>query len=320
MVPEPASKGATDTSAAKLMLLDEVQRGLDPDLGKVIGAVAKTAQIVSKQLPFRVGTTSTVNPSGDKQMELDIFANEIFARALFDTGVVGEVASEEMEKPLTAPRRTDNMIAVAMDPLDGSSNITTNNPLGSIFGVWRGKLPQPGRKQIASLFVTYGPTLSVTMTTGKDVDQFIEVREGPCRDQFVLAYKSMKLPEKPQVYGVGGDRGKWVEGVEHFVRKLEERGMKLRYGGTFIGDYNQILKRGGFFSYPAMKGKPDGKLRILYETAPVSLITEKAGGASSDGYKSILDLEPHEFAQTSAFYVGNKELIEELGKELLINK
>ncbi|MGI0084315.1 MAG: class 1 fructose-bisphosphatase, partial [Nitrososphaerales archaeon] len=94
------------------------------------------------------------------------------------------------------------------------------------------------------------------------------------------------------------------------------RGLRLRYGGTFIGDYNQILRRGGIFSYPALKGKPEGKLRILYETAPVSLITEAAGGYSSNGKESILDIEPKSLTQTSAFYTGNSDLVKDLEAEI----
>ncbi len=165
---------------------------------------------------------------------------------------------------------------------------------------------------MASAFITYGPTLSLTFTTNGSVEQYVELREGENSGRFVLAYKSIRLPEKPEVYGFGGTRSDWIPQVERFVSSLEARGMHLRYGGTFIGDYNQILQRGGIFSYPAHKSKPQGKLRILYETAPISFLTELAGGSSSDGYRSILDIDPTKLSQTSAFYVGNKSLIEEL--------
>ncbi len=286
------------------------------DLGKVFLAIAKVAGIVSRQLSFRVGLTEHVNPFGERQAQLDVFANDLFSKTLLSTGVVGLIASEELEHPLRSDLESSNSISIAMDPLDGSSNITTNNPLGSIFGIWRGPLPQSGKEQIASAFVTYGPTLSITLTSGKGVDQYIEAREGENTGRFVLAYKSMKLPSKPEVYGFGGSRISWIPAIERFVSRLEERGLRLRYGGTFIGDYNQILQRGGIFSYPALKGKPEGKLRIMYETAPVSLITLAAGGYSSDGAQSILDVEPKSLTQTSAFYTGNSDLIKELESEI----
>ena len=283
----------------------------DSGLDKIFLSIAKTGQLVSRQLSFRVGMTETINPFGEKQAELDVFSNDSFAKSLLDTGVVGSVASEELERPMEKNLGSDSF-SVAMDPLDGSSNIITNNPLGSIFGVWRGPLPQSGRNLVASAFITYGPTLSITLTNGKSVDQYIEVREGKDAGRFALAYKSMKLPDDPEVYGFGGTRSDWVPQVEKFVSGLEARGMHLRYGGTFIGDYNQVIQRGGIFSYPAHKSKPKGKLRILYETAPVSYITQLAGGKSSDGTKSILDIQPTKLSETSPFYVGNASLIDEL--------
>lgn len=280
-------------------------------LDKIFLSIAKTGQLISRQLSFRVGMTGTMNPFGEKQAELDVFSNDAFAKSLMDTGVVGSVASEELERSLEN-EIGDDSFSVAMDPLDGSSNITTNNPLGSIFGVWRGPLPQSGRNLIASAFITYGPTLSITFTNGKSVDQYVEVREGKNAGRFALAYKSIKLPDAPEVYGFGGTRSDWIPQVEKFVNSLEARGMHLRYGGTFIGDYNQVIQRGGIFSYPEQKNKPKGKLRVLYETAPVSYITELAGGKSSDGTKSILDIQPTKLAETSPFYVGNASLIDEL--------
>ena len=308
----PVSSASSKSPA----LIEDGLADIEQDLRRVYLSIAKTCQVVSKQMPFRVGMTKSLNPFGEKQAELDVFSNEVFAKALLDTGVVGWVASEELEQPLEGFKQTSDTLSVAMDPLDGSSNITTNNPLGSIFGIWRGKLPQRGRDLVGSAFVTYGPTLTVTLAVDGKVDQYIELRDGENAGRFVLAYSDMKLPKKPEVYGFGGTRSDWIPQVERFVSSLEARGMRLRYGGTFIGDYNQVLQRGGIFSYPAHKSKPDGKLRLSYETAPISYITELAGGDSSNGYGSILDIESKTLTQTSAFYVGNRELIEELEREI----
>lgn len=289
---------------------------IERDLGRVYLSIAKTSQTVAKQMPFRVGMTKSLNPFGEKQAELDVFSNEIFAKSFLDTGVVGWVASEELEKPLEGYKQASDTISVAMDPLDGSSNIKTNNPLGSIFGIWRGKLPQKGRALVGAAFVTYGPTLTITLAADGKVDQYIELRDGDNAGRFVLAYSDMKLPKKPEVYGFGGTRSDWLSQIERFVSSLEARGMHLRYGGTFIGDYNQVLQRGGIFSYPAQRSKPEGKLRLPYETAPMSYITELAGGDSSNGRESILDIEPKTLTQTSPFYVGNRDLIQELENEI----
>ncbi|HXQ93334.1 MAG TPA: class 1 fructose-bisphosphatase [Nitrososphaerales archaeon] len=296
--------------------LEEGLSDVEGDVSKVYGVIAKTAQAVSKQLPFRFGVTKNLNPFGERQSELDVFANESFSRALLDTGRVGWVASEEMETPLGGFTQRSDSISVAMDPLDGSSNITTNNPLGSIFGIWRGELPKRGRDLAASAFVTYGPTLTITLVCGGRVDQYVELRDGENTGRFALAYKDMKLPQKPEIYGVAGTRSQWIPAVERFVRNLEAREMRLRHSGTFIADYNQVMQRGGIFSHPAHRSKPEGKLRVCYETASVSFLTEVAGGKSSDGKSSILDIYPKKLTQTSPFYVGNTALVKELENEI----
>jgi fructose-1,6-bisphosphatase I len=292
--------------------LEESLSDLERDLAKVYEAIARTSQQISRQMPFQVGMTKKLNQFGETQAELDVFSNDAFAKALLDTGRVGWVASEELEQPLGGFKQSADSISVAMDPLDGSSNITTNNPLGSIFGIWRGALPKKGRDLVAAAFVTYGPTLTLTLSSSGKVHQFVELRDGENAGRFALAYRDMKIPPKVEVYGFGGTRSDWIPAVEEFVASLELRGMRLRYGGTFIGDYNQVLQRGGIFSYPAHKKVPDGKLRVCYETAPVSYLSEIAGGSSSNGYGSILDIEPKKLTQTSAFYVGSSSIIKEL--------
>ena len=303
------SNGTGDRSAS--FLEEGVAAGAERDVGNVLISIAQAGQLISRELPSRVGMTKEINPFGERQAELDVFTNDSFSRALIETNAVAWVASEEMEKPLRGSTPEDG-ISVAMDPLDGSSNIRTNNPLGSIFGLWRGPLPQSGRKLIASAFITYGPTLSITLSVNGKVDQYVEVRKGKDAGRFALLYNDLKLPAKPEVYGFGGERSDWLPQVEKFVSSLEARGLHLRYGGTFIGDYNQVIQRGGIFSYPIHKSKPQGKLRIMYETAPVSFITELAGGSSSNGQISILDIEPKKLSETSPFYVGNTSLIREL--------
>ncbi len=299
-----------------IFLEDYLRNRSGDDIAKTILAIAKGAKEISEELSSRVGMTELLNPFGERQTELDVFANDLFGRLMLESGAVGEIASEEMDKPLTRGE-SKSKLSIGMDPLDGSSNVTTNNPLGSIFGIWRGSLPQKGADLLASAFVTYGPTLSLTLELERGhVDQFVESRKGETSGKYILAYESLKLPEDPEVYGFGGLRSEWIPNVLSFVEKLESRGLKLRYGGTFIGDYNQIMQRGGIFSYPALKNKPNGKFRLCYEAAPVALITESAGGSSSDGGHSILERGPKKLAETTPFYTGNSDLIAELETEL----
>lgn len=292
------------------MKLEEFLRLNAPeDLAALTTAVAKASITVWEGIPFRSGLLKEVNPSGDTQKAIDVYSNDVYTEALTSTGYAGEVASEEMEEPTKAK----GGVSVAMDPLDGSSNVETNNPLGSIFGFYRKPLPASGRDLAGSLFVTYGNVITLTLSFGKGVHRFVAVREGPNMD-FELLEVNLKLPDKPEVYGIGGSRKEWIPQVRAFVDSLEERGMKQRYCGTFVGDYNQVLARGGVFAYPALLNKPQGKLRVLYETAPMSFLNEQAGGYGSDGSRNILDITPTALAQTSPAYIGSAPLVRELEK------
>lgn len=277
------------------------------ELSRILLNIASTSHQVRRVLPFTTRLTKGVNPSGERQTEIDVYSNEIFASSLLSTGLVAEVASEEMAEP----RRGGGTVHVAMDPLDGSSNIATNNPLGSIFGFYRSPLPCSGEELIGSAFVTYGPMLTLTFTVGSGVQVFVAA-EKPEGVAFVQMEEDSKIPERAEVYGLGGERRDWIDPVERFVSSLERRGLKLRYGGTFVGDFNQVLRRGGIFGYPALKGKPRGKLRLLYEAAPMALIARDAGGRASDGRVDILSTTPSALAETTPLYLGSIPLVKEL--------
>lgn len=294
------------------MKLEEFLRLNAPEeLSTLTIAIAKASIVVWDNVPFRSGLLSDMNPSGETQKAIDVFSNDVFVEALTATGIAAEVASEEMAEPAEAKGN----ISVAMDPLDGSSNVETNNPLGSIFGFYSKRLPTSGRNLAGALYVTYGNMVTLTFSFGKGVHRFVAVREGP-NMSFELLGVNLKLPAKPEVYGIGGFRKDWIPQVGKFVDSLEERGMRIRYCGTFVGDYNQVLARGGIFAYPQLVKKPQGKLRILYETAPMALINEQAGGYASDGRKNILDLEPTSLPETSPAYLGSASLVRELERSV----
>jgi fructose-1,6-bisphosphatase I len=277
------------------------------DLSQLLLKIASTSVQVRRALPFTTKLTRGINPSGETQAEIDVYANEVFASALLSTGQVAEVASEEMADTRKGPGH----LHVAMDPLDGSSNISTNNPLGSIFGFYSSTLPSSGESLVGSAFVTYGPMLTVTFTAGSGVHTFVEAG-GKDGDEFVLLEKDARIPDKAEVYGLGGERRDWTGPVEAFVSSLEDRGLKLRYGGTFVGDFNQVLRRGGIFGYPELKHRPKGKLRVLFEAAPMALIAEAAGGSASDGRGRILSVVPASLADTTPLYLGSTGLVREI--------
>lgn len=206
-----------------------------------------------------------------------------------------------------------------MDPLDGSSNVDTNNPIGSIFGFYSKKLPTAGKNLTGALYVTYGSMVTLTFSFGKGVHRFVAVRDGGSMG-FELLGVNLKLPAKPEVYGFGGARKDWIPPVARFWHSLEERGLRNRYCGTFVGDYNQVLTRGGIFSYPALVNRPRGKLRVLYESAPMAYINQQAGGYASDGEGNILDIAPTELAETSPLYIGSEPLVREVEGDILSEK
>ena len=292
------------------MKLDEFLRLNAPEeLATLTLAVANASITVWDNIPFKSGLLAGVNPSGETQKAIDVFSNDVFVESLTSTGCAAEVASEEMAEPAEAKGN----VSVAMDPLDGSSNVESSNPLGSIFGFYSKRLPTSGRNLLGSLYVTYGSMVTITLSFGKGVHRFVAVREGAAMN-FELLGVNLRLPEKPEVYGIGGSKKDWVPPVSKFVDSLEERGMRVRYCGTFVGDYNQVLSRGGIFAYPQLVSRPKGKLRILYETAPISFLNEQAGGYGSDGRQNILDLSPSELSETSPAYVGSASLVRELEK------
>ena len=290
------------------MKLDEFLRlNAREDLAALTLAISKASIAVSDSIPFKSGLLSQTNPSGETQKAIDVFSNDEFLEALTATGVAAEVASEEMAEPA----KSKGNVSVAMDPLDGSSNVATNNPLGSIFGFYDRPLPASGRSLAGALFVTYGSMLTLTLSFGKGVHRFVAVREGPSMS-FELLDVNVKIPEEPEVFGVGGTREDWIPPVRTFFDSLPGRGMRIRYCGTFVGDYNQVLTRGGIFAYPALVKKPRGKLRVHYESAPMAFINEQAGGYATDGHRNILDLEPTSYSESSPIYLGSAPLAHEL--------
>ena len=168
---------------------------------------------------------------------------------------------------------------------------------------------------VAAAYVTYGPMLTITLSTGGAVQTFVAVESGGAYS-FEQLQADVRIPDKTEVFGFGGLRNEWTPPVERFVTSLEERGVKLRYGGTFVGDYNQIVRYGGIFGYPGLKNKPRGKLRVLYEAAPMAYITWRAHGKASDGSRDILAIEPMTLAETTPLYMGSTQTVTELERAL----
>ncbi|MFP4187869.1 MAG: class 1 fructose-bisphosphatase [Halobacteriales archaeon] len=244
------------------------------------------------------------NPSGQEVLAADIRANRLLKERITSLDGVGEFVSEEEEGVIDC----GSGVGVAVDPLDGSSNLVTNNIVGIIVGVYDASLPCAGTELVGAAYVVFGPLTTCVVADGETVVEYV-VEEKDGRGERVDA-RELSLPE-PTVYGLGGGRENWTDGFASFADEVE-RELKLRYGGSMVGDVNQVLHKGGVFAYPALRDRPEGKLRTVFEGAPMAYIVEAAGGASSDGERSLLEREPDGVHDRTPVYLGNASLIERL--------
>jgi len=271
---------------------------------RVFDAVADTAPEIRAGLPERRTKRDAENVSGDTQLEADVWADDLLFERIDAIGGVNWYASEERDAVVTVGD-ADEGCAVALDPLDGSSNVKSNNPCGTVVGVYDQPLPAPGSSLVAAGFVLYGPT--TTMVVARDG----EVREYLVEDDGRTDLGTVELPDEPTVYGFGGRVPEWSDDFEAFVRDIEDD-LKLRYGGAMIADVNQVLVYGGAFGYPGLESAPEGKLRAHFESMPMAFVVEAAGGSSSDGSGSLLDLEPTRLHERTPTFVGNDSVIADL--------
>lgn len=247
------------------------------------------------------------NPSGDDRIAADAAADSLLVDRLADVGGVGEVASEEREATVDAGEG----LAVTVDPLDGSQNLRTNNPTGTIVGVYDADLPARGRDLVAAGFVVYGPTTTATIARSGSVTRY-EVGD----DERRVLDRDLRLPEDPTVYGLGGGDDDWPAPVAAVAEDVRES-LKLRYSGALVADVSQVLLRGGLFGYPQLESRPQGKLRHQFEVNPIAFVVETAGGASTDGARSVLDRPPAGLHARAPTYVGNEEWIGQVEARLL---
>jgi fructose-1,6-bisphosphatase I len=289
--------------------LRELLETEDRSLSKLVDLLAELSLRIVREIPRMLGMTEGVNVYGDQQTELDVWSNGLLTKRLLRSGLVRQVASEEMETVMTADH---GEYTVALDPLDGSSNIKTNNLMGTIIGIYHDKaLPATGRDLLSALYFLYGPYVEAVVGIKSGVYLAAPAGSGMGASKFISTGEPHHLPQKGSVYGIGGSRDKWTPKIHEFADRLEKKKLKLRYGGSFVGDYNQVLSSGGFFAYPELLDAPDGKYRLQFESNPIGYITEKAGGKASTGKGRILDVEPISLSQRIPTYLGNKDLVSE---------
>ncbi|MCA9874905.1 MAG: class 1 fructose-bisphosphatase [Ardenticatenaceae bacterium] len=274
-----------------------------------------------------LGEAGGVNVQGEDQQKLDVYADDVIYRLCDHTGRLCIMASEEHEELLEIPaRHKKGNYVLVYDPLDGSSNIDVNVSIGTIFGIYRcldpdnrGRLEdvlQPGRNLIGAGYILFGSSTMMVYSTGKGVHGFTL---DPEIGEFLLSNEDMKVPDPPSYYSVNSSYySHWSPGVKRFLRWLQGQEadspppLSSRYIGSLVADFHRNLLRGGIFCYPAENSKPNGKIRLLYEAAPLAFLMKQAGGYASDGYQSILDIEPTDPHQRTPFFAGNLSLVKKV--------
>ncbi|NNF06109.1 MAG: class 1 fructose-bisphosphatase [Candidatus Eisenbacteria bacterium] len=276
-----------------------------------------------------LGKTGTVNVQGEEVMKLDALADRIIYQALDHTGLLCVMASEEEEDVLHIPPEYPcGKYVLNYDPLDGSSNIEANVSIGTIFSIHRRVTPgnghgtevdcmQPGFKQVAAGYLVYGSSCMLVFTTGQGVHGFTL---DPSMGEFLLSHEDIRIPGSGNIYSVNeGNRELWSQGTKDYVDGLRDPGKrngsgpyKSRYIGSLVADFHRTLLYGGIFLYPSDTSSPQGKLRLLYEAAPLAFIVEQAGGMAVDGTsRRIMDILPDELHQRTPLVIGSRENVED---------
>ncbi|WP_227134867.1 class 1 fructose-bisphosphatase [Halorubellus salinus] len=291
---------------------------METTVDAILDAVASATPDIRAGLVGRRSYQDTENESGERQLAADVYADQLLEERLGAIDGVVEYASEERTSVVDVggtdsgdsagvDAAAEGALAVAVDPLDGSSNLKSNNAMGTILAVYDDSIPASGRELVASAFVLYGPITTMTVARDDEVTEY-EVVDGDRR----VRNADVTIPDDPVVYGFGGRVPDWHDDFDAYVREVEQE-LKLRYGGAMIADVNQVIEYGGVFAYPSLESAPDGKLRLQFEGNPIGHIVETAGGASSDGTQSLLDVEPDGGVhQRVPLHVGNDALVERL--------
>jgi fructose-1,6-bisphosphatase I len=290
--------------------------------GKVISSRTNRAGLAEI-----LGRTEEVNIQGEVVQKLDRFADLTIFRLNDHTGRLAIMASEENELPLPIPEKYPaGKYVLLVDPLDGSSNIDYNIPVGTIFSIYRrisesgrGTLEdclQPGRSLVAAGYIIYGSSTMLVYSSGQGVHGFTL---DPAVGEFLLSHPNITIPDKPAYFSVNlGYRVYWSEGLKHYTDYLQGldgqiKAFSLRYVGSLVADFHRNLLAGGVFYYPADfkdRKTPHGKLRLTYEAAPLAFLVEQAGGYASDGERNILDIQPETLHQRTPLFIGNRDLVQ----------
>lgn len=303
------------------------------ELSGLLRDIGVAAKIVHRDLSKAglveniLGNTGDTNVQGEEVKKLDEFANTMLVQCLKTSGECCGIASEEEDTFVSFhedPRCVNAKYVVLFDPLDGSSNIDVNAPVGTIFSIYKRLSPigtpctdedflQPGRDQIAAGYVIYGSSTMLVYSTGRGVNGFtLDSAIG----EFCLSHPKVMTPEQGKMYSINqGNYYSYPDSVKKYIDYCQsEDGKKaysLRYIGSMVADFHRNLLKGGIFIYPSTKSASNGKLRLMYECNPMSFLQVNAGGIASTGTISVLDVQPTELHQRVPIYIGSKQMVED---------
>ena len=320
----------------RIVTLDEFiirrQNDFDYATGELTGLlrdIGVAAKIVNREvnkagLVNILGMDGSQNSSGDTVQKLDLYANEKLIECLQNSGECAAIASEELDDfvEITPINGKHPKYIVVFDPLDGSSNIDVNVSVGTIFGIFRRKSQagekitiedflQSGNELVAAGYVLYGTSTLLVYTTGNGVNGFTL---DPSIGEFCLSHRDIKMPSSGQFYSVNqGYYLKFDVEMRRYIDHCSDMNYGLRYIGSMVSDIHRILFQGGIFLYPNTRKYPKGKLRLLYECAPLSFVVEQAGGkAMTMGRNRVMDIKPKNLHQNVTIAIGSRETVDEL--------
>ncbi|WP_333819528.1 class 1 fructose-bisphosphatase [Ohtaekwangia sp.] len=292
------------------------------ELSQLLRDIALASKVVNREVNKAglidiMGAVGSQNTAGDDQQKLDVLANIRFTRALAKGGEVCALVSEEAET--FADLNNDGKYVIAIDPLDGSSNIDVNVSIGTIFSIYRRKSPvgtpiqpddilQRGADQVAAGYVLYGSSTMLVYTTGHGVNGFTYE---PTLGEYFLSHPDMHMPYDGRIYSINeGSANSFSQPVKDYVQYCKDQKYTARYIGSLVADFHRNMLKGGIYIYPATAKDPQGKLRLIYECNALAFVAEQAGGSATNGSMRILDIKPDSLHQRTALYVGSRNMVE----------
>ncbi len=324
--PPVGGRAADHLVTIERFLTDHQPASATGSLSGLLNDIALAGKLIASRtrragLTELLGKAGSINVQGEDQKLMDVYADEAMTAVLSGQGRVAAIVSEEQPEPLVIDEAAPYV--VVHDPLDGSSNIDSNVSIGTIFGIYRREdmsLPlsdadwlRPGRDLVAAGYVLYGTSTMLVYSAGAGVHAFTL---DPEVGEFLLTWSDLRFPEDPVYYSLNlASAPQWETGMGRFVEWLnrpDTPNLTQRYIGSAVADFHRNLLHGGVFGYPGEVNRPEGKLRLLYEGAPLAFLADQAGGRASDGTRDLLAIEPTHIHQRTPVFVGDRRLVERL--------